>query len=90
MKNYFLPFLITIFFHTSFGCTHPQLPEQIKVILINGTKPANTQNIELNNERNQLVFRFEGELGHSFDDKEESLLRYFRCTFLSGKGKRLS
>lgn len=88
-KIIFSLFLITIFFFTpALAAPVLQLPEQIKVILINGTKPANTQNIELNNERNQLVFRFEGELGHSFDDKERVYSDVFVVLF-SAEGKTL-
>lgn len=88
-KIIFSLFLITIFFFTpALAAPILQLPEQIKVILINGTKPANTQNIELNNERNQLVFRFEGELGHSFDDKERVYSDVFVVLF-SAEGKTL-
>lgn len=88
-KSIFFLFLITFFFFTpALAAPVLQLPEQIKVILINGTKPASTQNIELNNERNQLVFRFEGELGHSFDDKERVHSDVFVVLF-SAEGKTL-
>ncbi|MFO7765229.1 MAG: DUF2057 domain-containing protein [Pelovirga sp.] len=88
-KIIFSLFLIMIFFFTpALAAPVLHLPEQIKVILINGTRPANTQKIELNNKLNQLVFRFEGELGHSFDDKERVYSDVFVVLF-SAEGKTL-
>jgi len=88
-KVIFSLFLITLFFFTpALAAPVLQLPEQIKVILINGTKPLNPQNIELNKGRNQLVFRFEGELGQPFNDNERVYSDVFVVLF-SAEGKTL-
>ena len=81
-KILFSLFVITISFSTlALAAPILQLPEQINAILINGTEPTNIRYIELKSGHNQLVFRFEGELGQTFDEKERTASDVFVILF---------